>query len=187
MGSDGTWTFPMTYQPDGCLWTPFPAASFPCSLHTKNRCTPSPLNPSSFSVPKCYTVMSACFKFHHISVSQDLVGALSGEAEVLSPFYLGLSISILALYWISIMFSFHKWGEWLRAVKLPEGIIQYYKMWVSLFLDPYLIVAHKQKLLSTQHHSPQHQKEMLRLPPMYSYCVAHFAAKGPMQREFPPA
>lgn len=42
------------------------------------------------------------------------------------------------------------------------------------------LVVHKQQLLSIEYLPPHHQKEKLRLILMYSYCVALFAASGPM-------
>lgn len=114
-------------------------------VHTQSSELLFLLCPKVLHSPVCWF----CGKFYQISVPQDLVGAPSEEAEMLSPYCLVFYISVLALCWISTMFSFHKWGEWLRAVKLPQGIMQYCKIWLSLFLVPYLIVAHKLKLLST--------------------------------------
>lgn len=165
-------TFPMTCQPDGCLWTPFPTASFPSSLHTDSKYHAQSSEPLFLLCPKllhCH-VLLFCIKFHHISVAQDLVGAAPEEAEALSPYCFVLYISILKPNTCSLL-NFHdvllpqmrKVTQSCETAQGNDGVLQDLSFFVS---NPvFKLRVHKQKLLSTQHLPPHHQEELLRLTP----------------------
>lgn len=125
-GSDWTLTFRITYQPDGCLMNIFSKCTiFPVHHTQKVGAKLTLLNPTSFSIPNCCTVMSCYLALNFIGFLLHIFSSGNCFRSGWSIVYIFLSFKsigfkvkyLFAHYCISMMLSIHKWHKRLRAVK----------------------------------------------------------------------